>query len=645
LRSALAIPLLILALAQLVLADSVGTEGGNITVVNLPSALANSSWSAFCGSTSPNASSPLSITATPGNVNCLVISTGSSSCANGVSSLNLIFSNSSSAIVSLTPGNLSVLDAFVNRAVENGSNTFTATSTFTTSSFGNISSVPTAYTEPAAPQHFREGYLQDSAGNLAFITPVVSNQTGFNGSPMDFQIMLPTNSGAAVQYYLDIDLSCISTPPPPPPQPPVPGIFTIAPGFSIKRFPQIPNITLPETAPNASDLRLLRFTPFRDVIPGDNIIISPLLENPTSRPIKISLSIEDGGAALAQPVSNVFIAPGEKVTVPLGVHIPDDMPSGYYSLVLNVSTSSSEISYPTILHVLDTYGPDQPAVERQFTLDYETGQTLVSLTLVNRGTQPLSHVQVFESVPTTFTKGSIPFTTEFSTAAGEGSTSTEGNGIRWDLENVLPSESRTLFYSAPVLLNDLSDYSRWNLAQMILIGSTNSEIIIQDLRVPSVLPGEAGEASFTLFNGGAVTRDVELDVIGPQGWTISPSSMSFSIPSREAQSASFSVQSPPLSDAGTYGLTLRIKYGETFYDRQIFVYLYKPAVEFYAPPMTDQFVAWAGANAGALLFMGILATFAAIVALALFHRINAPRYSKERVEDLKIFKKIFDEEG
>ena len=198
-------------------ADPVGTIGGNISSVSLVSNVSyDSSWHGVSGNVSPTGFFPVSIDATPGNVTRFTISTGSSACTNGYKTLNILFSNSSQPISALFLGSMPDLDRFIGNAEQNGSATFRHNSTFATASYGTIQYVPTAYTEPAAAQDFPMGYLQDQSGNLVFITPVVVQKPGFDGSNVDFQAMLPTRNGLSVTYYAGIDLACNPAPPAPP---------------------------------------------------------------------------------------------------------------------------------------------------------------------------------------------------------------------------------------------------------------------------------------------------------------------------------------------------------------------------------------------------------------------------------------------
>jgi len=214
------IPLFLLFLVLAAFAQSYApSEGGNISAVNTTSD-SNSSWHGICGQATPSASTPLAVAAVGGNVTALSVNTGSSACTAGIGRLVLLFSNSSGAITSLSRGNLSVLDAFIGRINENGTSTFLLSESFATANFGTITGVPTAYTNSPAPGTFRFGYLQDQNGNLVFIADVLSDRPGFNGTAFDFQLMLPTNNGSTVTYYVTADLLCLSENATPPSNPP-----------------------------------------------------------------------------------------------------------------------------------------------------------------------------------------------------------------------------------------------------------------------------------------------------------------------------------------------------------------------------------------------------------------------------------------
>jgi hypothetical protein len=260
--------ILLITSAAFAQAGNETTEGGNISQVNATTDQA-SSWYGVCGQALPAAFVPVTINATPGNTTCLTINTGASSCTNGlVGTIHLLFSNGSSAIASLAPGNLPLLDIFINRESENGTATFTSLSSFSIPGFGTVASVPTTYTNSPVPSTFKMGYLQDQAGNIVIVTPLVSDQVGFNGSVFDFQLMLPTNNVTPTLYYLTAAKEC--APPPPGGKPPQGGGGTHTPYYNVTQPPEPPPPPPPPPGYECgSDLNCAD-SEYCDILPGQS---------------------------------------------------------------------------------------------------------------------------------------------------------------------------------------------------------------------------------------------------------------------------------------------------------------------------------------------------------------------------------------
>ena len=638
-------------MSALLSADSFGTQGSNITFANITSGNASSTWYGLCGNVSGAAPSNVTLNATAGAINCsFTPATGSSSCSNGATFINLLFSNSSVNATTLAGGNLTVLDAFINRSSQNGTSTFITTATFQTAGYGNIGLVPTTYTNPSAAQDFPIGYLQDQSGNLVFITTVAAGKTGYNGSAVDFQAILPTKDGQNTTYYMGVDISCNNTPPPPPPPPPAPGgggNYLISPGVSIRYYATVPPANISPVPPNISQIRLLAFTPYREASPGDQVVVDPLLNNPSDAFVTVGVGLSGASAALSTPARNVLLAPHSKQTVPFSMNLPSDMPGGYYIFSVEISLNNSNVSYPTIIRVVPVYRVGEPVVHRQFLLDYENKETTVVLTVTNTAKDTIPHLQVFESLPSKLAgiASEINFTSEAGgNLGGDISGTMNGPNIRWDLENIHPSESRSIFYRIPGLVTDMTDYPTWNLAQIVSISSIGTtDILISGLLTPTMLPGDKGEMSMSLFNAGVLDRDVDVDIIPPAGWRVTPLTLTLSLPSRQSEDLKFLVESPSSSDAGTYGFTIRVKYSDTFYDKTAYLYINKPIVQVFAPPLTDQLTAFFGANILPIAF--VLAAGSLMIAglYFAFRFINSPRFDEGRLADMQNMERMFDQ--
>ncbi len=233
---------LLLVLMSFSLAGNSTTEGGNVTGIDAESN-ATSIWHGVTGNVGGAPFVPFSFVADPGNISYFDINTGFNSCDGGeYVLLNLLFSNSSAAKTSLVRGNLSVLDNFILSMGENGTDTFVFSTTFSTADYGDITGVPTTYTNSPIPNTFRMGYLQDQNGDLVIIVPVVEDEQGFNGSIFDLQLMLPTMNGTNVTYYVFVDLECAEDegPPQPPGGPTGGGGGSGIPYYNESRRPEVP---------------------------------------------------------------------------------------------------------------------------------------------------------------------------------------------------------------------------------------------------------------------------------------------------------------------------------------------------------------------------------------------------------------------
>jgi predicted transcriptional regulator with HTH domain len=85
---------------------------------------------------------------------------------------------------------------------DSGTNTFTDIGAFYNIPIrGNIQNVPTVYINGTGPLNFREGLLKDG-NNSVFIVPIEEAMPGYNGTPCNFQFILPTNYSNPITYYI-----------------------------------------------------------------------------------------------------------------------------------------------------------------------------------------------------------------------------------------------------------------------------------------------------------------------------------------------------------------------------------------------------------------------------------------------------------
>ncbi|MBD3260065.1 hypothetical protein GF371_05585, partial [Candidatus Woesearchaeota archaeon] len=200
-----------LSATVLVSAGSVNATGGFISYMNLTVQQQTAHWTGFFGQFifAQPSFAPSGITAGGGNLSLQSFNV-STTCPNPTNITGvLMFTNASALPSGLTPGNLTLLDSLVPGFSDSPSNTFTQNSSFVIG--GNtINNVPTAYTyinSTAQNVSFREGYMQDSSGNLVFASVIEENIPGFNLTTYDFQAIVPVINYGPSNYNVFIDFT------------------------------------------------------------------------------------------------------------------------------------------------------------------------------------------------------------------------------------------------------------------------------------------------------------------------------------------------------------------------------------------------------------------------------------------------------
>lgn len=192
------------------------TEGGNVTNLNVEEINGSHIWDGIYGNVVLGAGTTYSHTVNGGDIALENLVAQSPPCNYSSIRMHIIAVNNTAATTPYSAGNLPLLDAFIG-ALQNGSATFTSTSTFQLNA-QTIAGVPTTYTyaNNSSSTDFRMGYLNDAAGNLVFVAVVVDDRPDWNGTLSDYQIMLPNNNGTPVQYTYWVDVNYTCAPPLPP---------------------------------------------------------------------------------------------------------------------------------------------------------------------------------------------------------------------------------------------------------------------------------------------------------------------------------------------------------------------------------------------------------------------------------------------
>ena len=179
--------------------SSLNADGGNVTYVDVSSNVITSRWAGFYGNVSGNllladASANNFYQWTVGSMDGAVVYAASGSVSDW----------SSTNIVPLTNANA---PAWVQgAATDNFTNTFSATESFSSSSL-TIASTPyvTTYNSTGVAGNLKTYALYATAETAhVWAGKVVDDANGFNGNSVDYQILLPAQTGTTYNFYLEL---------------------------------------------------------------------------------------------------------------------------------------------------------------------------------------------------------------------------------------------------------------------------------------------------------------------------------------------------------------------------------------------------------------------------------------------------------
>lgn len=399
--------------------------------------------------------------------------------------------------------------------------------------------------------------------------------------------------------------------------------------------PSAPALTPPELLGGRSLLELLTYPVLREVASGENTLLFPQVRNVGPTAIEVGVEPFGPGAALSDPTSS-FLARSETASLAVPLQMPSDIPPGYYTFILNLSANRSAAAYlPMIVRLLPPPRGTEPHVYRDLSVDVLNARLSVTLNVYNHGSEPLPYVQVYEKVPAALLPPDIRDILFVTVPAH---LYPEQSMVRWDLTNVLPGEKRSIVYQLPLVPSDISAYINWPVAQVTVIRpATEKIILLADAKTPSLLPGESGILQVRLFNAGPAPQKVNIDLLGPAGWSSAPQTLSVVIPPREPYDLSFSIGAPVGAEAASYAFNLRLDYADMLDDRSLFVTVNPsiiPAIAILPPPLREQLASWAFAHWPQLAFASLAA---GVVSFFIFmgHRfIRMPKYNPERVESV-----------
>ncbi len=400
----------------------------------------------------------------------------------------------------------------------------------------------------------------------------------------------------------------------------------------------------PNAGPERPNIRLIQYHVFKELLAGDTSFEFATLENLGSSSVLADILPTGPAAFLSSDTLNSLLLPGEPNSVAVPFNVPKDAKPGYYLLELSIGSGDSAFRQPMVVRVLSaSKDPSQPAIKRSIELMRgENPKTKVVLTIENKGEEPIEFLQVYDQLPAGLiqTPGAVQYSMSPSVV------SPEQQLVRWDLQNLAPHEKRTVAYEIPSLLTDLKAYSEWRVTQVVVSdtgasGRPGSQILLRDLKLPNMAPGAEGWLQLQLFNAGASNQSVDVSLVPPPGWTITPPKLSADLPPRSSTWMKFLVTSPISAESGAHAFSLRLDYGGNFDEHPLSLLTLSAMAVPPAAPLASQLAKWVSKNA-LMLELGFGALVLVILgAYFVQRRLSAPRYDKERVEDIKQLERMF----
>lgn len=170
-------------------------EGGKITYLNLTQDVQAGTWSVLYGNLTTGTTLGTPIILNGGEVQ------GFNLQADLSGEVIIIFTNATDFNISeMVPGNATVIDDFLGMSpsyAASGSQTFSGTGDFTL--LGSLFTAPITHTN-AQNGSYPMG-LFNYSGNMVFVTKRYTNNTGFNGVPNEYQMLLPVVDPTTYRIY------------------------------------------------------------------------------------------------------------------------------------------------------------------------------------------------------------------------------------------------------------------------------------------------------------------------------------------------------------------------------------------------------------------------------------------------------------
>ncbi|MBI5227294.1 hypothetical protein HY988_01785 [Candidatus Micrarchaeota archaeon] len=375
-------------------------------------------------------------------------------------------------------------------------------------------------------------------------------------------------------------------------------------------------------------LRIIRQPVFQEMASGTSTVIFPLIENPSAEIAQVNVTSGNSGAALVDDIGSVSIPSKEKISVAVPLRVPKEIPSGYYLTQLEYTTKQNNITYPTIIKVVNSKSERHANAYRAVSFDHQANATLVTIVMKNPGNETIKHVQLYEKVPKTLSGSAKNL--NFITTPSE--IINDDPEIRWDFENIFPGETRNIVYSIPGIHNDLEQYANWPIDQIVTIEPYYAKnLLLNVINAPAMQGGQKKNITIALFNSGATNQAVDLEVLGPSGWEIGPKTASTYLESRKSREVNFELLAPENAAPGAYTFTIKMGYGGSSDEKTISLIIEKPAATPQSiPPLREQLLGYIQRNITQIILGAALTLMIVVVLYFLYKTVSASAGKKPK---------------
>ncbi|GBE17598.1 NPCBM-associated, NEW3 domain of alpha-galactosidase [archaeon BMS3Abin16] len=255
------------------------------------------------------------------------------------------------------------------------------------------------------------------------------------------------------------------------------------------------------------------------------------------------------------------LGPGDTRSINMGFSIPAGAFPGNYRVTTTLTSGESEAMTFFILRVKPYPAElERPSVTRRVVVDSEKGVSIVGLKVENAG-RFIQRLDIVEEIP----KDVASHVNQVDFGVPPTEIIEADPVVRWQMDDIDFFETRTLSYEVSGAFEEYSTFVDWPLRQMnILYDISPPEEIVEISRVQALtlLPGDTGNLSITLFNRAIVPISTGLVVDPPTGWRIDPANLSMVLGPESESTLNFTVTAPVRATLGVYTATFRLVYND-----------------------------------------------------------------------------------